>query len=238
MPVHIKAEKEDIADMVIVGGDPARIEAMSDMLEDSKKVNANRGFLVYTGSFKGKRMTLACHGIGAPSIAIVVEELAELGAKYIVRFGTCGALDANMDVGDLVVVTGASYANGGTITQYMGHKLNGVALAQTPDFELTQKIVDALHSKHMKFHMANAYSTDSFYSLSEDKAKELAEYGNSVVEMEAATLFMLGRAKGVKTATLLMVSDNVIKHTKLFTHGELEEKVRKVAAVLLEVLSK
>ncbi|MEM4732552.1 MAG: nucleoside phosphorylase, partial [Desulfurococcaceae archaeon] len=92
MPVHIKASKEDIAGNVIAGGDPYRVELLKQLLEDARVVNTHRGLLVTTGYYKGTKVTIATHGIGAPSAAIVFEELAQLGAKRIVRLGTAGGI--------------------------------------------------------------------------------------------------------------------------------------------------
>jgi len=89
-PLHILAKPEDIAPRVITSGDPARVKQLASYLEDARLVNENRGFLVYTGKYKGVDVTVATHMIGAPSAAIVFEELIMLGAKLIVRFGTCG----------------------------------------------------------------------------------------------------------------------------------------------------
>ncbi len=238
MPAHIRAKEGDIANKVVICGDPARVEALSKLLDKPSVVNTNRGFLAYTGKFRGKSITLATHGIGQPSVAIVIEELAQLGAKEIVRLGTCGGLAADIKVGEFAIPIGATYTYGSTVTQYIGAKLGGMAVAQTPDYGLTNYIAEALKSMRLKFIMTNTYSSDSFYSLDDDTAKQLAVYGNGVVEMEVATLFMLGRIKGLKTASLLIVSDNVIKHTKLFTHKELEKSVMLAGKAVLEALAK
>jgi 5'-methylthioadenosine phosphorylase len=237
MPAHIHAKEGDVASRVVICGDPARVEALSKLLERPRVVNTNRGFIAYTGKFNGRDVTIAAHGIGQPSVAIVIEELAQLGAKEIVRLGTCGGLEAGMKVGDLAVPVGATYTYGGTVTQYIGSALRDKAMAQTPDYGLTGRIARALESMRMKFVVTNAYSSDSFYSLDDGIAKELAAYGNGVVEMEAATVFMLGKRKGLKAACLLVVSDNVIKHTKLFSHSELEGRVMLAGKAVLEALT-
>lgn len=96
MSVFLKAKRGDVADIVVVGGDPERVEALAGMLSNPTLINKNRGFLTYTGKFNSKRITVAFHGICQPSIAILLEELVEFGAKSIIRFGTCGALDRAM----------------------------------------------------------------------------------------------------------------------------------------------
>ncbi len=237
MPAHIHAKEGDIAERAVICGDPARVEALSKLLDAPRVVNTNRGFLAYTGRFKGKAVTIATHGIGQPSVAIVIEELAQLGARSMIRLGTCGGLDPELKVGDLAIATGATYSYGGTVTQYVGAKLSGIAVAPTPDFELTAKLAEALESRSMKFIFTNTYSSDSFYSLRDETAKELASYGNRVVEMEVATLFMLGSRKKLRTASLLVVSENVIKHTKLFSHEELEDRVMLAGKAVLDAIT-
>ncbi len=238
MPAHIHAKDGDVADNVVICGDPARVEALSKLLDSRKVINTNRGFLAYTGRFNGKIVTIATHGIGQPSVAIVIEELAQLGAKNMIRLGTCGGLDPDLKVGDFAIATGATYSYGGTVTQYIGASLSGLALATAPNFELTRRLAAELESMKVKFIFTNTYSSDSFYSLKDDMARELAAYGNKIVEMEVATLFMLGSIKKIKTASLLVVSDNVIKHTKLFSHEELEERVTLAGKAVLGAITK
>ncbi len=238
MPIFIKAKPGDIAENVVIGGDPERINALARMLKGARLVSSNRGFIVYTGKFDGRRVTLACHGIGQPSAAIAIEELIALGARKIIRLGTCGALEADIKIGDFVLAEGASYSHGGTITHYLDSTLHGISLAQTPDFELSRMLVDALNEKKIKCKHTNVYSSDSFFSLSVKKARELEKYGNGAIDMETATLFMLGKLKGIKTAALLVVSDNVVKHTALMTHKDLEKKVSIAAKTALEALAK
>jgi 5'-methylthioadenosine phosphorylase len=236
MPAIIHAKEGDIAENVVICGDPARAESLSGMLNKPRLVNVDRGFIIYTGKFNGSPITIATHGIGQPSVAIVIEELAQLGAKRMLRLGTAGALDEKIKTGEFVVVTGASYANGSTVTQYEGKKLDGIAIAQTPDFELTAKITEELDRKKLAYRFSNTYSSDSFYSFRTDFAKELAVYGNDVVDMEVSTLFMLGKIKRLSTASLLVVSNNVIKDTKMLSHAELEGRVKLAASVAFNAL--
>ncbi|TRM80208.1 5'-methylthioadenosine phosphorylase, partial [Sulfolobus sp. D5] len=89
-PVHILAKKGEISEKVLIAGDPGRVKLLSTLLKDVKLVNENRGFLVYTGKYNDENVSIATHGIGGPSIAIVLEELAMLGANTFVRYGTAG----------------------------------------------------------------------------------------------------------------------------------------------------
>ena len=238
MPILIHAKGSEIGERAVICGDPARVKALSELLGGAKVINTSRRFLAYTGRFNGKKITLATHGIGQPSVAIVIEELAQLGVKSIIRLGTAGGLDPKFKTGDFFVITGATYANGSTVTQYEGDKFGGISIAQTPDFGLTRKLAEVLESERIDFKFTNTYSSDSFYSFNPDFAKALASYGNGVVDMEVSTLFMLGKAKKLKTASLLVVSNNVIKDTKMVSHAELEQRVKLAATAAFEALTK
>ncbi len=239
MPAHIRAESGSVAPSALVCGDPDRVKSLSKLLSGAKLVNSNRGFLVYTGVFGGgARISIATHGIGQPSIAIVVEELNQLGVRSVVRLGTCGSMDPRIGVGDFVVATGASYAVGGTITQYLDQSLSGIALAQTPDIALTNMILKELEPQRTRVHTSDVYSSDSFYGLKKSLVAELRAHGNRAVEMEAATLFMLGKAKGMRTAALFVASNSVLRRTKLLTHEELEGRMLIAAKAALAALSR
>ncbi|MFP3160986.1 MAG: nucleoside phosphorylase, partial [Vulcanisaeta sp.] len=117
MPIHIRAGEGDVAERVVIVGDPARARQLSGLLTDVKVVNENRGFITYTGMYEGVRVSVAVHGVGAPSAAIVIEELIKLGAKLIIRLGTTGALRSEIGIGDVIVPTGSAYNPGGIYMQ-------------------------------------------------------------------------------------------------------------------------
>ena len=238
MPAIIHAKRSDVADSAVICGDPARVKSLAGLLDGARVINTNRGFLAYTGRFRGRPMTVAAHGIGQPSVAIVIEELAQLGAKSIIRLGTAGALSSGIMTGEFAVISGASYADGSTVTQYEGRALNGISIAQTPDFGLTIKLAEALKSRRMKFRFTNTFSSDSFYSFSKEFARSLAAYGNDVVNMEVSTLFMLGKIKKLRTASLLVVSNNVIKDTEMLSHERLEKVMLLAGEVAFTALIK
>ncbi len=234
-PVHILAKKGDVAEKVLVAGDPGRVKLLAErFLEDARLVNENRGFLVYTGHYKGERISVATHGIGGPSAAIVLEELIMLGGRVFVRLGTSGALVPELSLGDVVVLTGASYYPGGIVVQYFKEL---TCPAATPDFALTSQIANELASKGVKFYLGNAFSSDAFYAEDEEFAKKWSERGNIVVEMEAATLFMVGRLRNVKTAAVVVVSDSLVKK-EWISREKLEESVLKAAEAVFNALAK
>jgi 5'-methylthioadenosine phosphorylase len=235
VPIHIKARREDIAANVIASGDPARVDLIAGLLSDVKVVNTHRGLKVVTGYYKNTRITLATHGIGAPSAAIVFEELNQLGAKRIVRLGTTGGIRKDTRVGDIIVVTAAAYTQGGcAVGQYMP----GICGATGPDPKLTYYIMRGLEERGIPHKYGPVFSSDSFYSESEEFVETMSKYGIIAVEMEAAALFALGWMRGFETACVLVVSD--VLHGEgdkgvFLTTEELASVFLKVGEVILDV---
>ncbi len=235
-PQHIKAPKGSIAERVVVVGDPARAKFLADrFLENARLVNEKRGFYVYTGSYRGVEVSVAVHGIGAPSAAIVFEELRMLGAKYIVRLGTCGGLVDYLDIGDMVVAAGAYYNPGGIMAQYFGNYCPPAA----PD-PLLLGLVYEEAVKRGRAYLGYVYSSDAFYAEDPGMAERLAGLGAIAVEMEAAILYSLAGLRGYRAAALLVVSDNLVVPGKqeLRHHEELEEYVARAGEAVLEALAR
>ena len=230
-PQHIKAKRGEIAERVVIAGDPARVVQLSSRLEDARLVNEYRGFTIYTGNYRDKRLTVACHGVGAPSVAIVVEELIMLGAKAIVRLGTCGGLLKQMKIGDLLVVTSAGY-RGGALDYYIkdGHA------TPIPDSGLTRMLVDSAKEEGVRYHTGSVFSTDAFYAEDPDLVRTWAEGGYAAVEMECATLFGLGTIRGAKTASALLVSDNLFEMQPMAAAEALEEHVARAGKIVFQSL--
>jgi 5'-methylthioadenosine phosphorylase len=228
-PQHIKAKKGDIAERVVISGDPARVAQLSGILKHRKLVNENRGFLTYTGEYDGKRVTVACHGVGAPSVAIVVEELIMLGAEAIVRLGTCGGLLKPMRIGDLVIATSAGYM-GGTLDYYYKDK----KLTPKPDARLTDFLVGSAKSEGIKYYTGPVFSADAFYAEDPGFVGRLARRGYVAVEMECATLFGLGMLRKVKTACVLSVSDNLSEAQPMVDAEALRQYVARAGKIVLK----
>ena len=234
-PIHIKASKDDVAERVIVAGDPARVEQIASMLENVKLVNRNRGLLVYTGEYEGTRISVALHGIGAPSSAIVFEELAMLGAKVMIRIGTCGAMYRGARIGDVVVPTGASYYPGGFYHQYLKE---GVCLCAVPDFVVTKVLVEELERSGISYRVGPVVSSDAFYAEDPDFAKKWMSRGVIAVEMECAALFSLGMMRGFRTGAVLIVSDSLIENLGFASAEELKEHVDRVTRAVFRALKR
>lgn len=234
-PIHIKAKRGEVAERVIVAGDPARVEQVAGLLEAAKLVNTNRGFLVYTGSYKGVPISVAAHGVGHPSSMLVVEELIMLGAKVVVRLGTCGAMVKGLRIGDVVIPTAAAYYPGGAFYQYLKE---GVCMASAPHFEVLSTLVGEVQRANIKFVMGPVVSSDAFYAEDPEFVKKWTSRGVVAVEMECAGLFMLGAMRNIKTGALLMVSDSLVEELGFATAEELRGHTERAARVVLEALLK
>ncbi|MEM4528560.1 MAG: purine-nucleoside phosphorylase [Desulfurococcaceae archaeon] len=235
MPIHIKASPSDIASNIIAVGDPERVDLLSQvLLQDAKIVNIHRGFKIVTGYYKDSKITIAAHGIGAPSAAIVFEELYQLGAKRIVRLGTTGSLRKDLRVGDIVVASGAMYPIGGCgLAQY----IPGLCGASSPHPILTYRIMKTLEELNIEFKYGPVFSSDAFYTEDKDFAEKLSKYGVLSVEMEAAVLFILGWIRGFEAACVLVTSNTL--YDSVFPMVEhLTEKLITVGKAIVEMFNK
>lgn len=204
-PYHILAGKGDVAERVLAVGDPGRAEMIATkLLADAKPVNLHRGYNTYTGFFNGERVTVATHGIGGPSAAIAVEELRMLGAKLIVRLGTCGGLVKDVSVGSVVVALGALYPPGGTVGMYAP----GVCYPAVADPEVILELERGLRDEGVLVHRGIVASSDAFHA-EEANLEPWSKLAATAVEMECATIFTVARLKGLKTGAALLVIDNL-----------------------------
>ncbi|MDP7974937.1 MAG: purine-nucleoside phosphorylase [Thermoprotei archaeon] len=232
-PVHIKLKKDDLAERVLVAGDPGRIRQLSALLEDVRLVSENRGFLIYTGVYEGKSVSLACHGVGAPSAAIVIEELRAYGAKVMLRLGTAGGLRRGQGYGDLVIPTSAASNPGGTLGQYV----HDICLAPAPSHELVNAILEAARKRAAKFELGPVYSSDAFYAEDPDMAIRLSSMGFRAIEMECAVLFAISQLRGFSSAALLMISDSLVEHAPMLDAEQMKKYVESASRIALDALT-
>jgi len=235
-PYHIKAGKGDIAENVIAMGDPGRVELLAQLLDKQRVVNKHRGLLTITGEYHGTPVTLATHGIGCASSMIVFEELGMLGAKRIVRLGSAGGLNPTLKIGDVVVASAALYSYGGCgLNQYLPNTCGATA----PHPYLTTWIMEELRERNIEYRLGPVYSSDAFYAEDPEWARRWGEKGVLAVEMEAAGLFTLGWIRGWETATVLVISDNLVSGKEyMATTVELSDKYLAVGEAVLTVFTK
>jgi DeoD family purine-nucleoside phosphorylase len=195
-PIHLNPAT-DVAERVLLPGDPQRALAVSQALLDAPKMmNARRGLWGYTGTAPdGGLVTVQSTGMGGPSAAIVIEELIGLGARVLLRIGTCGALTGELGLGELVVARDAIAADGTSRALGAGDRVEA-------DAELTERLAASARP-------VTVVSTDVFYEERAGIEDEWTAAGAQAVEMESATLFALARRREVRAAALLAVTDIV-----------------------------
>lgn len=201
MQPHIMCGTEDVAKYVLIPGDPKRVETIISFLDESQKVADYRGFVTYTGSKDGVGISVCSTGIGCPSAAIAVEELARIGAETFIRVGTTGALQKNVHMGDIVVATAAVRADG-TSRNYVPLEFPAVA-----SFDVSSALLQAAKQHTRKVHFGFVLSTDAFYGNYEN-LKRWSEFGVLSVEMESSVIFTIAALKKLKAGSILAVDGN------------------------------
>lgn len=231
-PMHIQLKKGDISERVLIAGDPERIKEVASLLDEPKLLWSYR-YLVYKGNYKGKEITLSSHGIGAPSIAIAVEELHALGGDLFIRLGTCGGLITGQKYGDIIIPDSAAFNGGGTIGEYIGDTHD---LSARPDPILTEKLIKNVKTLGRTYFIGPIFSSEAFYSEM-DQMEAFKKLNLIGVEMECATLFTLGRLRGFKSAAILIVVDNLKEKTFMLPAEKIHEYSRTTAIAALDALA-
>ncbi len=207
MSVHIGAKENEIAETILLPGDPLRAKYIADtFLEDVKQYNEVRGMLGFTGTYKGHRISVQGTGMGVPSISIYVNELiSSYGVKNLIRVGTCGAIQKDVKVRDVILAMTSS-----TDSSMNQHIFNGMDYAPTASFDLLKKAYDAGNDKGLDLKVGSVFTSDTFYRDSMDLFKKLADYGVLGVEMETTALYTLAAKFGVNALSVLTVSDHIL----------------------------
>jgi DeoD family purine-nucleoside phosphorylase len=228
-PIGLQPTAE-LAERVLLPGDPARALLLAEsLLKGTKMFNHHRGLWGYTGlAPDGELLTIQSTGMGGPSAAIVISELADLGAQRLLRVGTCGALQAGLELGDLLVATEAIPADG-----------TSRALGAGSRVPAGRALLDALQATvagEPCAHSGPVVSTDLFYDA-RGLEREWRELGAIAVEMEASTLYALAAARGLDAAALLVVSDLVLPDRVRIGPDELRAAERRMGEAALRALS-
>ncbi len=203
---HINAEKGDFADVVLMPGDPLRAKYIAETyLDDVKEVCNVRSMLGFTGTYKGRKISVMGHGMGIPSASIYATELVkDFGVKKMIRVGSCGAVREDIKVRDVVIGLGACTDSGVNRSRFGVHDFSAIA-----DFGMTQALVQAAKNHNIKPHVGNLFSADLFYSPESEMFDTMAKYGIVGVEMEAAGIYGVAAEFGAKAATICTVSDHI-----------------------------
>ena len=207
MPIHVRAEPGDYAEACLLPGDPLRAKYIADTyLDNAVQRNAERGLLGYTGEYQGRQVSVQATGMGCPTAAIVMEELVQLGVKRFLRVGTCGGLQPDLALGDLIVALTAVAADGTAV-----HLVGGEPHSPTADWELIHGAVHAAKELGQPMRVGPIVSSDVFYNPDGGQYDRWSSRGVLAVEMEAAVIFTLGALRGVQAGCLLTVSDIVVE---------------------------
>ncbi|SFG03067.1 purine-nucleoside phosphorylase [Halobacillus alkaliphilus] len=208
MTTHIGAEKGEIAEKILLPGDPLRAKYIAEnFLDNPVCYNEVRGMYGYTGTYKGERISVQGTGMGVPSISIYVNELIEgYGVKQLIRVGSCGALQNDVKVRDVILASTST-----TDSQMNRMVFGGIDFAPAADFNLLKNAYDAGTEKGLKLRVGNVFTSDSFYrDNAMDLFKQLADYNVLAVEMETTALYTLAAKHGCQALSVLTVSDHIL----------------------------
>jgi uridine phosphorylase len=197
MEFHLKCDPKDIARYVFCPGDQARAKKIADQLEGAYLVTDSRGYAVYSGHYEGVMMTVCGTGMGGPTVAIALEELAHLGADTFIRVGSCGVFQPGQGPGDVIIASG-TFRAGGTANAYLP-----LAFPAVPTFAVLRRLVEAAEALQMPHTVGVGLAGDAFYAPRDPQFRQtLIDAGVVSVEMESDTLFVVGAYRGWRTGAL------------------------------------
>jgi len=205
---HLLVEEGELADIALVPGDPGRVDRIADACDDSTVVAENREYKIVNATYEGRDLTICSTGIGAPSAAIAAEELHAVGVETLIRVGTTGALQSDIEIGDMVVATGAAKDEGTT------RRYESATFPAVSDHEVLSALADIARSRDERVHVGPIATDDAFYAETEEYVREWEAAGLLAVEMEAAALFTLARRKGMRAGAICTVDGNLVEGTQ------------------------
>lgn len=211
MSIHINAKKGEIAETVLLPGDPLRAKWIAETyLENPFCYNQVRGMLGYTGTYNGKRVSVQGTGMGIPSALIYCHELINnYGAKNLIRVGSAGSYQKDVNIRDIVIAMAASSTSGINNSRFINSDYS-----PTANFDLLMKAVQYAKDHHIPIKAGNVLSSDEFYEDNPESYKEWADFGVLCVEMEAAGLYTIAAKFNVKALAILTISDSLVTGEK------------------------
>ena len=213
---HLSVESGDCHDLAIIPGDPGRVDRIADQCTNVEQLAENREYKLVNASYDGRPLTICSTGIGCPSAAIAIEELNAVGVETVIRCGTTGALQSDIEIGDMVVATGAAKEDG-TTKRYE----SGVYPA-VPDYDVLGGLVDAAETNDEDVHVGPIVSDDAFYAETDEYVDDWAAANLLAIEMEAAAIFSLARRKGMGAGAICTVDGNLVEGTQKGADGDEE----------------
>ena len=219
MSVHIAAKNGEIADTVLLPGDPKRAKWIAEnFLENAVCYTDIRGMLGFTGTYKGKRISVQGTGMGIPSMSIYITELMkDYGVKTLIRVGSAGSYQEEVKIRDIVVALSTS-----TDSNINNRRFKGASFAPTVNFDLLSKVLKTAEEKNIKIKAGNILTSDEFYNDDPNYFKKWAEFGVLAVEMETAALYTLASKYKAKALSILTISDSLVSPE--ITSSEQREK--------------
>jgi uridine phosphorylase len=205
---HLLVEEGDVHDIALIPGDPGRVDRIAGHCEESETVAQNREYKLVNATYEGVPLTICSTGIGCPSAAIAVEELANVGVETFIRVGTTGALQSDIEIGDMIVATGAA-KNEGTSKRYEAAEYPAV-----PDYDVLSALVESAEANGEDVHVGPIASDDAYYNETDEYVEDWEDAGILSVEMEAATVFTLARRKGLQAGAICTVDGNLVEGTQ------------------------
>ena len=232
MSVHINATKGQIAEVVLMPGDPLRAKYIAEhYLTDVEQYNSVRNMFGYTGLYKGQRVSVQGSGMGIPSMMIYANELyTEFGVEKIIRIGSAGSIQPDVNVRDIVLAQGAT-TDSSIITNIFQGQVNFAPLAS---FELLDKAYHLAKERGATVHVGNILSSDRFYNAELNKQK-LQEYGVLAIEMEAAGLYALAAQHKKQSLAIVTISDHILTGEET-TAEEREKTFNEMMEIALETV--
>ena len=230
---HNNANVGDIAEKILLPGDPMRAKYIAEtFLEDAVCYNQVRGMLGYTGTYKGKRVSVQGTGMGMPSMGIYANELMEVyGCKQLIRVGTCGGLKEDVHLKDVVIAIGST-----TDSNMNKDRFGNISFAPVANFELLRKAYDEAKNQNINAVVSNIFTSDKFYDDNGKANNDLVEsYGCVAVDMETCELYTLAAKHGVDALTMLTVSDHLITGERCTTE-ERQTTFNDMIKVALEII--
>ena len=234
MSVHIAAKNGEIADTVLLPGDPKRAKWIAEnFLENAVCYTDIRGMLGFTGTYKGKRISVQGTGMGIPSMSIYITELMkDYGVKTLIRVGSAGSYQEDVKIRDIVVALSTS-----TDSNINNRRFKGASFAPTVNFGLLSKVLKTAEEKNIKIKAGNILTSDEFYNDDPSYFKKWAEFGVLAVEMETAALYTLASKYKAKALSILTISDSLVS-PEITSSEEREKTFNEMIELALETAIK
>jgi uridine phosphorylase len=238
---HINCRKGDLAEYLLIPGDPDRVTKITKFWDKAEEVAYHREFRSFTGEYKGVKLSTMSSGIGPPCIAIAVNEAANIGVNTFIRVGSTGTIQSNIECGDIIISTGAVRFDG-TSNQYITPEYPAIA-----DYEVLQALIEAAEGLRVKYHVGITATTSDFYAgqaratfqdiwpQKKNVIQSLQKANVLNFEMESATLFVLSSLFKLRAGTVCAVYANRCNNT--FIPGAGEEECIKVANEAIKILN-